>query len=213
MPRRPDDLGVHRRLLRLRPAPSQVGSSDLRRHGDHTIRKRGLQLVRGAAKRDTGTLGVEPGHRRTARDGRARDWGPVATAPYRGTEKPATRGYIERLGLQIWSEALAGRDQASRASARAPIRVGCCLADCHLRRRLHPISRIFQSPSIPIPGTEKGGPAATLHKTAGGGASRNGEARRRAPARQSKANAGPGTLLTRVRVLLQLWVGVGGRCN
>ena len=41
-----------------------------------------LASYRGAAKRDAGTLGVEPSHRRTARDGRARDWGPVATAPY-----------------------------------------------------------------------------------------------------------------------------------
>ena len=68
----------------------------------------------------------------------------------RGSEKPATRGYAERLGLQIWSVGLEGGDQASLASARAPIRGGCSLADCHLRRRLRPISRVFPSPSIHI---------------------------------------------------------------
>ncbi|MGB5545938.1 MAG: hypothetical protein WBM74_05160, partial [Polyangiales bacterium] len=34
-----------------------------------------------------------------------------------------------------------------------------------------------------------------------------------APARQTEANAAPGTLLTRVRVIPGLRVGAGGRCN
>ena len=71
----------------------------------------------------------------------------------------------------MWSEALGSLDHASRASARAPIVRSCCLADCHLRRRLRPISRFFPRPSVRRQG-QPGFP------TAGGSASPQGEARR-----------------------------------
>ncbi len=57
-------------------------------------------------------------HRRTARDGRARDW---AIGAWRNT----MRGSVERLGLQLWSDALGAFDHASLASALTPIGGGC----------------------------------------------------------------------------------------
>ena len=61
--------------------------------------------------------------------GSRRFWSTGTSSCNRGAEKGATRGYVERLGLQIWSVGLEAGDQASLASARAPIRSGCCLAD------------------------------------------------------------------------------------
>jgi hypothetical protein len=46
----------------------------------------------------------------------------------------------------MWSEALGGLDHASRASELAPICGGCCRADCHSLRRLHPMTRFFRAP-------------------------------------------------------------------
>ena len=69
--------------------------------------------------------------------GGRKDLGPEATQaiPHaRGRtgarKKGATRGCAERLGLQMWSEALARLDHASLASARAPIGGG--LLSCRL---------------------------------------------------------------------------------
>ena len=87
----------------------------------------------------------------------------------------------------MWSEALEGLDHASRASELAPICGDCCLADCHSLRRLHPMTGFFRAPPY-------GDRTTNLPKTAGGSASRNGEARREAPARQSEANAAPGRI-------------------
>ena len=67
---------------------------------------------------------------------------------YRGAEKGAIRGSVERLGLHLWSDALEGFDHASLASELAPIWGGCCLADWHSLRRLHPTSRRFSRPGI-----------------------------------------------------------------
>ncbi len=44
-----------------------------------------------------------------------------------------------------------------------------------------------------------------------GSASRNGEARRKCAAKAKRSEGRGGTLLTRVRVILRLRVGVGGR--
>ncbi len=46
----------------------------------------------------------------------------------------------------MWSEALGGLDHASLASELAPIGGGCCLADCHSLRRLHPMTGFFRAP-------------------------------------------------------------------
>ena len=75
----------------------------------------------------------------------------LAATSKTGPRRSATWGSVERLGLQVWSDSLGSFDHASLASARAPIGAGCCLADCHLRRRLHPTSRS----------------AAALHKSVG----------------------------------------------
>jgi len=104
--------------------------------------------------------------------------------------------------------------QAEPRSSR-PIGGGCCLADCHELRRLRPISRLFSAPLH----TERFEPRTSVRRhqeksstppqDTRGSASPKGEARRKAPARRSAANAAPGTLLTRVRVIPELRVGVG----
>ena len=71
----------------------------------------------------------------------------------------------------MWSVALGSLDHASLASARAPIWGGCCLADWHLRRRLHPMTGFFRAPPY-------GDRTHQRSQTAGGSASPQGEARR-----------------------------------
>ncbi len=119
-------------------------------------------------------------------------------------------GCVERLGLQICSDALEGEEQASRASELAPIGGGCCLADCHLLRRLRPTSRLFPRPSIHIQVHRTAEPQQCATRQQAAARARRAKPGANAPARQSKATAAPGTLLTRVRVIPKLRAG-GGR--
>ncbi len=87
----------------------------------------------------------------------------------------------------MWSEALGGLDHASRASELAPIGAGCCLADCHSLRRLHPMTGFFRAPPYGdrtnnVPNRQ----AAARARRAKPGAN--------APARRSAATAAPGRI-------------------
>jgi len=75
----------------------------------------------------------------------------------RGAGIRTTRGSVERLGLHLWSDGLVSSDHASLASALTPTGGGCSLADCHSRRRLHPISREFPRPCRTSTSTEEHG--------------------------------------------------------
>ena len=97
----------------------------------------------------------------------------------------------------MWSEALRGLDHASRASELAPIGGGCCLADCHSLRRLHPMTGFFRRPSI----RRQGEPG---FLTAGGSASPKGEARRERAGKAERSEC---------RAREDYGWGWAGRCN
>ena len=128
--------------------------------------------------------------------------------PYRGAEKSARGGCVERLGLQMWSEALEALDHASLAWARAPIRGGCCLADCHLGRRLHPPSRLCAAPLHTE--TFEPRPAARRHQAK---CTTPPQDSKREPAGRSPAPEAPPRQSEAIAAEGGLRVGVGGRCK
>ncbi len=87
----------------------------------------------------------------------------------------------------MWSEALGDLDHASRASELAPIGAGCCLADCHSLRRLHPMTGFFRAPPY-------GDRTHNLPKRQAAARAQRAKPGANAPARQSEANAAPGRI-------------------
>jgi len=110
---------------------------------------------------------------------------------YRGAEKGATREFSGRGALQRWPQGLrAGATQGAPRSSRQSAGVAV-MAACHSHAAEPPHRAFFRAPPF-ISKCVEMRHRSTPHKTAGGSASPQGEARRKAPPRQSEANAAPG---------------------
>ena len=109
-----------------------------------------------------------------------------------GARGNATRGFNGRGGLQRWPDGLrAGATQAAPRSSRQSGLAAVWPIVTHTPPNPHIAFRRappFISMCVEVRRSDN------PHKTAGGSASRNGEARRKAPARQSEATAAPGRI-------------------
>ena len=121
----------------------------------------------------------------------------------RDAEKGATRGCVERLGLQIWSDALAGLDQASRASELAANRRWLLSGRLSLATSTPPHIAPFSAPLH----TDAFEPRTSVRRhqekcitplqAIRGSASPQGEARRKAPPSLSEAPGAAGRIKKR----------------